>query len=113
MIDWFSLFANSLWILGLAIALATFSYSSWHASVLKVRTRDQLTSPGSLAAFSLAGILFCAGLAATSDTVIEIVIWSILGVLFLVQGFLVYRGSRKSAPQPAEQPEQSEQTENA
>ena len=33
MIDWFNLAANSLWILGCAIALAVLSYASWQASL--------------------------------------------------------------------------------
>lgn len=85
MIDWYGLFANSLWILGLSIALATFSYASWQASVLNERTINLLKTPGSLTSFSIAGTLFCAGLATTSDAVIETVIWTILAFLFLIQ----------------------------
>ena len=107
MIDWFSLFANSLWILGLAVALATFSYASWQASILNQRTRLQLMSPGSLTAFSAAGLLFCAGLAATSDRILEVIIWSILGILFLVQGILVFRGRHKNTPPTTDHSDQS------
>lgn len=85
MIDWYGLFANSLWILGLSIALATLSYASWQASVLRERTVNLLKTSGSLTSFSIAGTLFCAGLATTSDAVIETVIWTILAFLFLIQ----------------------------
>lgn len=91
MIDWISLAANSLWILGLALALATFSYASWGASFYKKRFRDSLTEPGAVISFSISGVLFCAGLAATSDSTLEIVLWAILGVLFLVQTILAVR----------------------
>lgn len=110
MIDWYSVFANSLWILGLALALATFSYVSWLASIQGVRTRDQLKTPGTLIAFSIAGILFCAGLAATSDTLIEIVIWSILGVLFLVQAIMMARQRTKSIPEATENRQKEQDT---
>lgn len=94
MIDWFSVFANSLWILGLALALGTFSYANWQASVLHEKTIALLKRPGYLISFNIAILLFCAGLAATSDTTLEIVVWSILGLLFLVQMIFVLRQKR-------------------
>ena len=33
MIDWFDLAANSLWIIGCAVALASLSYAIWMASM--------------------------------------------------------------------------------
>lgn len=96
MIDWFGVLANSLWILGLAMALATFSYASWQASLHHERTLDRLKRSEILIAFSLSALLFCSGLAATSDTLLEIVIWSVLGFLFLVQIILTVYQNRKS-----------------
>jgi len=94
MINWFSVFANSLWILGLALALATFSYANWQASVLGEKTITQLKRPGYLISFNIAVLLFCAGMAATSDTTLEIVVWSILGLMFLVQMVFALRQQR-------------------
>ena len=94
MIDWFNLAANSLWILGCAIALATLSYASWQASVRKERLRACLNQPGVQQLVFLAGILFCAGLAATADSILETVLWGVLGVLFLAQWALTIRQAR-------------------
>lgn len=91
MIDWFNLAANALWILGCALALGTLSFASWQASIRNEKLRQRLSHYSIQAAFDAAGILFCAGLAATSDTTLEIVLWSVLGILFLVQGFLAVR----------------------
>ena len=96
MINWFGVFANSLWILGLAVALATLSYASWQASIYHIKTRQQLKQPGILISFSAAAVLFCAGMAATSDKVWEIVIWSVLGILFIIQIILLARQNRNA-----------------
>jgi hypothetical protein len=82
MIDWFNVAANSLWILGCAMALATLSYASWQASIYKETLRARLDTPGVQRAFYLSGILFCAGLAGASDSTLEVILWAMLGFLF-------------------------------
>jgi hypothetical protein len=84
MIDWISVAANALWIAGLALALASFSYASWQASVARDRLRNHITQPGVQRALNLAGALFCAGQAATSDMLFTAVLWAILSGLFLI-----------------------------
>jgi len=91
MIDWFNLAANALWILGCALALGTLSFASWQASIRNEKLRHRLGHSGIQAAFDAAGTLFCAGLAATSDSTLEIGLWSVLGILFVIQGFLAVR----------------------
>lgn len=91
MIDWFNLAGNALWILGCALALGTLSFASWQASIRNERLRHRLGTSSIQAAFDVAGMLFCTGLAATSDSTLEIVLWSVLGVLFLIQGILALR----------------------
>jgi hypothetical protein len=83
MIDWFSLFANSLWIIALALALATLSYASWRASVDREKLRSILGKGEYSTIFSLAGILFCAGLALTAPSILQTILWTILGIGFL------------------------------
>jgi phosphoglycerol transferase MdoB-like AlkP superfamily enzyme len=85
MIDWFNLAANSLWIVGLAIALAVVSYASWQASLLHEKLRHHLGQPVYQIYFDLAAILFCLGMAATSRRVWEIILWCVLAVLFIAQ----------------------------
>lgn len=90
MIDWANLAANSLWIVGCAIALGTVSYASWEASVVKDKFINRLKLPAYQIALNLAGFLFSAGLAWTSYTTLEIVLWSILAVAFFVQMVAAY-----------------------
>ncbi len=96
MIDWFNLVANSLWILGCALALATFSYASWQASLYNEKLRQRLGQPGIQRSLDASGILFCAGLAATSKNTLEIGLWVVLGVLFAVQLAFTFR--RRATP---------------
>ncbi len=87
MIDWYNLAANALWILGLAIALAVISHASWQASLHHERLRLRLGQPGYQVFLDVAAVLFCAGMAATSRRVWEIILWSGLAVLFIAQAF--------------------------
>ncbi len=83
MIDWPNLFFNTLWILALAIGLAVFSYASWQASEQRTVLHRQLMQPGGQFFLLLAGLLFCTGLAGTSDRLWETALWGLLAVFFL------------------------------
>lgn len=96
MIDWANLAANALWILGCATALATLSYASWEASVLSDNFINRLKLHSYQIALNLAGFLFSAGLAWTSDTTLEIVLWSILTVAFFAQMVASYWRKRNA-----------------
>ena len=92
MINWLNLLANSFWILGCALALATLSYASWQASVINEKMGIVLSSPGYKISLYAAGTLFSIGLAATSDRVWEIILWTILAILFIIQaGLSIYQ----------------------
>jgi hypothetical protein len=91
MIDWFNLAANALWILGCALALGTLSYASFQASLSGEKLRTRLGRPSMQAAIDLAGVLFCAGLAATSKPIWQMALWALLGALFLIQMVLSLR----------------------
>jgi len=92
MIDWLNLIANSLWILGCALALATLSYASWQASVKNEKMRMVLSSPGYKISLYAAGALFSIGLAATSERIWEIILWTIFAILFIIQaGLSIYQ----------------------
>lgn len=45
MIDWYFVFTHSLWILGLSIALAAFSYHDWLRKEFRRPLRQQLREP--------------------------------------------------------------------
>jgi hypothetical protein len=99
MIDWYSLIANSLWIVGCALALAAFSYASWQASLYHQKLLAHLRSPGVLRAFSAAGVLFCLGLTALSDYGPWLFLWGILAFLLLLQ----FAFSFRQRPKPGDQ----------
>lgn len=83
MIDWFNLAANALWILSCTIALATLSHASWTASVRHEKLYKILSLPNYQTSINLAGILFCLGLAGTSQQLWQSLLWLILMVLFV------------------------------
>jgi hypothetical protein len=92
LIDWFGLFANSLWILGCALALSALSYASWQASQGGEKLGARLAMPGSRRALCISGLLFCIGLAMLSATTIEMILWILLGVVFGVGLFGSFAG---------------------
>jgi len=85
MIDWYHLAANSLWIFSLALALATLSYARWEARELSKRVRTILSQHKWQIPLNIAGVLFCGGLAATTNVTWERAIWGILAILFIIQ----------------------------
>jgi hypothetical protein len=97
MIDWLNLAFNALWIIACALALATLSYASWQASITKQRTLALLKKTDYTLSLNIAGLLFCAGLAGTSTSTLEIVLWAVLGVLFAVQVVLLAFNKDRSA----------------
>jgi hypothetical protein len=94
MIDWLNLAWNALWIAGLAVGLATLSYTSWEASVYKEKFSARLRRSAPQAALSLAGVLFCLGLAGTSQRWWEMGLWLLLGAGFVYQAVAVIRRAR-------------------
>jgi hypothetical protein len=84
MIDWFGVFHNALWIVGLASVLAALSYADWRRrlAIPPKPLRRALAEPGFQAAASLGLALFCAGLALGSTQAWEIAAWTVLGLVF-------------------------------
>lgn len=95
MIDWFGVFANSLWVGALAFLLALISRASWQAARDQVKFRAVLTKSSYQAGICLAGMLFCSGLALTSTAVIQVVLWAGLGVACFILLLVNFRDSRK------------------
>ena len=85
MIDWFNLFANALWIIGCAIALATLSFASWQASERGEKLIARLRSRGAQFWLNLAVALFCLGMAGTESRIVFRVIWILLAGWYLFQ----------------------------
>lgn len=99
MIDWFGVFRNTLWICGLALALAAFSYADWWRRVQVPRQRlgKALENPWFRATFYLGLALFCAGLGLGGGPWWVIVLWAGLGLLFLGQGVAALVTARQLA----------------
>lgn len=94
MIDWAMVGANTLWILGLALGLATLSYASWDAWASHETFRQRLGKPVPQGVLALAGFLFCLGLAATTKVIWQVGVWLVLAVLFLWQTWSALRAKK-------------------
>jgi hypothetical protein len=79
-IDWWNIFTNSVWISGLALALASFGYADWQAwrSDEGIRMTIQITtrSPG----FALGLALACLGAGLGVSTWWQRIVWLLLAV---------------------------------
>lgn len=89
MIDWLGLFTNSLWILGLAVCLATLSLASYRTRTQSIRLGEAFGMPGSQGALAVGLLLFCLGILATSQTWWQVLL-SGLAVLLVAGRFLHY-----------------------
>ena len=85
MIDWYNLIMNACWIFGCSVALAALSYASWEASAQGEKIRTCLSQDHIQISLNLSGLLFCVGLAGTSDVVWQRILWILLGLGFLAQ----------------------------
>ena len=91
MIDWWFFFHNSLWLVGLAVALAAFSMASYQAREEKVRLRQKFSEPALQLPFNLGLALFCLGLLFGGQIWWEQALWGLLAVLFLGQVVRLWR----------------------
>jgi hypothetical protein len=86
-----SLLINGLWVVGLAGALATFSYMAWHRNVHGWSWQRVFGLPRMLIPLSVSLELFSIGLAISGISAIqpapwwETTAWSILALVFAVQ----------------------------
>lgn len=105
MIDWYGVFRNALWVLGLAVAFAAFSYTDWWRGRQqpKLSLRQALGAPNFQAPFSLGMVLFAAGLALSGDRWWEIAAWAILGVLFAWQAVMAWLAMRRTGGKTEDQ----------
>lgn len=77
--------ANSLWIVGLAVILATLSWANGAALAEGLRFRKVWSRKAVRGAAYLGLTLFCVGLAATASTWWEQLLWSLLALSWSVQ----------------------------
>jgi hypothetical protein len=98
MIDWWNIFTHSLWIAGLAAALAIFSHADWQASTkghgLKSALKHVSQSPG----FALAMALICLGAGLGVVRWWERMLWLALAVGALSLAGWQWFSQRKGSP---------------
>jgi hypothetical protein len=80
MIDVWGVFTNSLWILGLAVLLAVWSYASYEAGRRKKKVRYVINELGYALALDAGMLLFLAGMVTTEDRGWARGLWIVLGL---------------------------------
>ena len=99
MIDWVNVALNSLWILGLSIILAAFSYHHWLAGETSRRLRDVLAQPSWKLPFSVGMVLTCVGFGyALAQHWWEKTIWTALALSYGWQFVMALRHRQEKAP---------------
>jgi len=91
LIDWPFVARNALWILGLSIAFAAWSYTSWWAAGQHLKMHRALGLVRFQVPFSAGMILFSASLAWGATRWWERALWIVLGLLFAWQMIVDWR----------------------
>ena len=96
--DWVNLALNALWIGGLSIILASFSYHRWLAAETSRRLRDVLSQSSWTIPFSAGMSLTCVGFGyGLADRWWERAIWTALALVFAYQLVTDLRQERRKA----------------
>jgi hypothetical protein len=91
MIDWWGLFANTLWVVGLAIVLAAFSMAHYRARSRQVPLRQRLQGSGFQFPFCIGTILFGLGLLVSGQNWWEKVIGGLVALVFVVEAIRLWK----------------------
>ncbi len=97
MIDLWGVFSNFLWILGLAVLLATWSYATYEAKISDKKVGEKFDELGYALSLDVGLLLFCAGLAATEHRWWARLIWIGMGIAILVEGGMRIVAHRRAA----------------
>jgi hypothetical protein len=104
MIDVWGVFSNSLWILGLAVLLAVWSYASYEAGRRKQKVRYVINELGYALTLDAGMLLFLAGMATTEDRWWAHALWIVLGVGVIAEGvWRIVQHRKATAPSTDEQ----------
>jgi hypothetical protein len=95
MIDFAALAANALWVLGLAVLLAVWSYARYEAHRQDVKTREMLKRLRYSLWVNAGLLLFVAGMALTEHRWWARGLWILVGVGFLVDSGIRIAEDRK------------------
>ncbi|HEY89440.1 MAG TPA: hypothetical protein G4N98_06875 [Thermoflexia bacterium] len=109
MIDWYGVFANSLWIGGLSVLLAVWSMAYYESQRTGRRIRAVWASLGYRWASTGGLLLFCGGLAATDERLWAQLLWGLLGIAFIAEQLVWQRERQTASSTTAEHPGGSEE----
>jgi len=84
MLDVWGVISNGLWVVGLSILLATWSWARYAAHEARMKTREKLNEPKYVLALDLGLLLFISGMALTEDRWWARVLWIALGIVVIV-----------------------------
>jgi len=101
LIDWPALCRNALWILGLSIVLAAWSYASWLAAQRRVRVWRTTNWPVFVVPASAGLLLFAISLAWGATRTWERALWVIIAMAFVAQLVQGWREARRQGWAPA------------
>jgi hypothetical protein len=97
-IDWWSVFTHSLWIVGLAIALAVFSFADWQASARHEGLRTSLDRTLQSPVFWAGIALVCLGAGLGVKELWERIPWFLLTGASAFWASWILTGRRKDLP---------------
>ncbi len=97
-IHWAFIARHAVWILGLAIVLAVWSYADWQAHSRQIRRRVLLVTPLVLSPLCAGWALFCIGMALVSGSTWQSVAWSVVGLLLAGQAVWYWRARHETQP---------------
>jgi len=95
MIDFANVAANALWVLGLALLLAVWSYARYEAYRVGIKTREMLGKLRYTLWINAGLLLFVAGMALTEHRWWARGLWILVGVGFLVDSGIRIVEARK------------------
>ena len=105
MIDWWGVFSNFLWVLGLSVLLAAWSMAYYEAHRSDKKTLQFLGQGGYSWTVTVGLVLFCAGLVAMEDRLWAQILWGILGVAFIADQVLRWRNAERLSPDKEDEPD--------
>jgi len=106
MLDLRQLAGGALWILGLAICLAAYSYTRWWAHQKGMRVRRAIGLALFLVPLLAGAALFCMGMALTAQRGWERVLWLVLAILCAAQDVAIWLLGRRDRRRVPDSPQQ-------
>ncbi len=95
MVNALDILFNALWVLGLAILLAVWSYARYNTQVKGIRVREKFNELNYALVLNVGLLLFLCGMALTEDRWLAKILWVLLAVAVIVESALRIQRNRK------------------